>query len=278
MARAGEEDLELHYTATVRTQPPPQAAGTVYFAMDVDDVPAALGSRPDRLSEVRPQERAQRRTVQQIVDPVLLPTLDDPAPQMVEQLRTSRISLTRLHLVPSRSSKCPRSCLTMFPCEPRFARRSWRNCLWKCRRSYLGPLRQLITKQNVDVPVPCRGGRLAGLQGFLPRQSSTALPSLERISERIVEQNVDFPVGGGLQDFLPGQSSSASSSSPAGVHGSADVPGEGFFSHFSPKEKKCEGRSALESESAPRVEPIHPGSSRGRVVGSGASGQVPAAL
>ena len=83
MARAGEEDLELHYTAEFRTHPPPQAAGTVYFAMDVDDVPAALGSRPDRLSEVRPQERAQRRTVQQIVDPVPLPTLDDPAPQMV---------------------------------------------------------------------------------------------------------------------------------------------------------------------------------------------------
>ena len=41
MARAGEEDLELHYTAEFRTHPPPQAAGTVYFAMDVDDVPAA---------------------------------------------------------------------------------------------------------------------------------------------------------------------------------------------------------------------------------------------
>ena len=53
--------------------------------MDVDDVPAALGSRPDQLSDVRPQERAQRRTVQQIVDPVPLPTLDDPLPQMVEQ-------------------------------------------------------------------------------------------------------------------------------------------------------------------------------------------------
>ena len=46
MARAGEEDLELHYTAEFRTHPPPQAASTVYFAMDVDDVPAvrpALG-------------------------------------------------------------------------------------------------------------------------------------------------------------------------------------------------------------------------------------------
>ena len=62
---------------------------------------------------------------------------------------------------------------------------------------------QLIL-EHVDIPVSDGGGRLAGLQGFLPRQSSTALHgSQERISERIVEQRVDFPVGGGLQDFLP---------------------------------------------------------------------------
>ena len=117
MARAGEEDLELHHTAGVS-----------------DDVPAALGSRPDRLSEVKPQERAQRRTV----DPVPLPTLDDPAPQMVGQLLNLTHFLTRFYLIPSRLSRCPRSCLTMFRCEPWFARRSWRNSWWKCRRSYLG--------------------------------------------------------------------------------------------------------------------------------------------
>ena len=122
-------------------------------------------------------------------------------------------------------------------------------------------LLQLITKQNVDIPVPGGGGGISGLQGFLPGQSSTALHgSLERIPERLVEQNVDFPVGGGLQDFLPGQSSSASSSSPAGVHGSADGPGEGWVG------------------TAHRVEPIHAGSSCGLFGGGGASGQVPAAL
>ena len=50
MARAGEEDLELHYTAKFRTHPPPQTAGTVYFAVDVGDVPAVMGSQPDRLA------------------------------------------------------------------------------------------------------------------------------------------------------------------------------------------------------------------------------------
>ena len=107
-------------------------------------------------------------------------------------------------------------------------------------------LSQRTMEQNVDFPVPDRTGRNSGLQGFLLGQSSTSSSfSLERISERIVAQNVEFPVGGGLQGFRPRQSSSASSSSTAGFHGSADEPGEGSFSHFSPNEKKCEDRSAL---------------------------------
>ena len=66
--------------------------------------------------------------------------------------------------------------------------------------------------------------RLAGLQGFPPRQSSAA-PTVAQIS--------DIPArGGGPQGFHPGQSSSASSSSPAGVHGYADEPGVGFFRTF----------------------------------------------
>ena len=65
-------------------------------------------------------------------------------------------------------------------------------------------LLQLIAKQNVDIPVP--GGGVRGLQGFPPGQASTTSSfSLERISERIVEQNVEFPVVGGLQDFLPAE-------------------------------------------------------------------------
>ena len=33
---------------------------------------------------------------------------------------------------------------------------------------------QLRMEQNVDIPVCGRGGRSSGLQGFFPRQSSTA--------------------------------------------------------------------------------------------------------
>ena len=63
-------------------------------------------------------------------------------------------------------------------------------------------------EQIVAIPVPGGGGRLAGLQGFLPGQSSTA--PQERISGRIMGQFVHIP-GGGLQRFRPGQSSSSSS-------------------------------------------------------------------
>ena len=95
----------MHFTATFRANPPPQAAGTQFFAMDVDEVPFA-GSRPDRLTEVRPQERVLRRTVEQNVEPVRgVPGLDAPVPQMVDQ------AAEIVRLLPSRFSKCPRSFL-----------------------------------------------------------------------------------------------------------------------------------------------------------------------
>ena len=58
-------------------------------------------------------------------------------------------------------------------------------------------------EQTVDIPAPRSGVRR--LQGFLPEQSSTATSSstLERISERNVEQIAVSRVGEGLQDFSP---------------------------------------------------------------------------
>ena len=86
-ARAGEGDFELNFAAKIGRHPPPQAAGTVYYPMDVDDVPAARGSRPDRLVDVRPQERVPRRIVEQTVDTVpVVPLLHVPAPQTVDSV------------------------------------------------------------------------------------------------------------------------------------------------------------------------------------------------
>ena len=51
-------------------------------------MPATTNSRPDRLLDVSgPQEQVQRRTMEQIVDCVpVVPLLDVPVPQMVDQL------------------------------------------------------------------------------------------------------------------------------------------------------------------------------------------------
>ena len=82
----------------------------------------------------------------------------------------------------------------------------------------LAPLDFRVAEQVIEVPkIVCPPRRNVDLQGFPPRQSSTApcFP-LERISEQTVEQIVDIPVSvGGLQDFRPGQSSSSVAQSPA---------------------------------------------------------------
>ena len=55
----------------------------------------------------------------------------------------------------------------------------------------------------MGIPVP--GGGVRGLQGFPPGQASTTSSfALERISERIVEQNVEFPVFLRPSRFSPG--------------------------------------------------------------------------
>ena len=131
MARAGEEDLEVHCTSTFRTHPPPQAAGTVYYPMDVDDVPAAGGSWPDRLLDVSgPQERVLRRTVEQIVEPVRgVPVLDALVSQMVDQAAEVVRFFVSLLVVAEQVIEVP----TVI--SERCSRlRSWRNSWWKCRR------------------------------------------------------------------------------------------------------------------------------------------------
>ena len=65
-----------------------QEPGTQHFTLDDEDsVPELGGSRPDRLYEVRPQERVQRHAVEQIGDSApFLPSLDVPVPLIREQL------------------------------------------------------------------------------------------------------------------------------------------------------------------------------------------------
>ena len=202
----------------------------------------APAERPAPLLEVLPQERVQRRTVEQIVDPVpVVPMLFMVEPQMVEQLVHS-LSLLDFS-VAEQVIEVPK-----IVCPPRAARTVLRapqtveQLVEVPTPVSYSSLSQRITEQNVDIPVPGHGGRFSGPQGFLPRLSSTA-PAVAQI--------VDISASGGdLQGFRPGQSSSASISSPAGVHDYADEPGEVVFRTFHwVKKKNSEVRRESESES-----------------------------
>ena len=59
------------------------ATGAQLFCLDLDEAPVAGSSRPDRLPEIRPQERVQRHTVDLIV---AAPLLDVHVPLVEEQL------------------------------------------------------------------------------------------------------------------------------------------------------------------------------------------------
>ena len=120
-------------------------------------------------------------------------------------------------------------------------------------------LLQWIMEQNVGIPVPGGGGRSAGLQGFLPGQSSTSLHGpQERISERNVEQIAVSRVGEGLQDFSQDRVHPLLLAIQLVVLKLWMSLGTGF-SHFSPNSKKCDTTSALEVGTASALEPMDAG-------------------
>ena len=129
------------------------------------------------------------------------------------RLRTSQTPCcgSWISRLPSRLSKCPRSLALRVHRVLLLLSRSQRNSWWKCRPSCL--LRASLL-QIVDTPVP-RGRD----QGSLPGQSSTTSHSSgKRISERIMEQIVDFPEQTVEQivDTSPGVCFGQESSSSAG--------------------------------------------------------------
>ena len=128
--------------------------GTRCTTRDVDDVPAARGSRPDQLTEVRPQERVLRRTVEQNVDAVTFPTLDVPAhfPDPEQVIEVSKISL------PSRPAR-------RFPRMLQVAERVQVPLIDR----WFIPLVQIV-----DIPALRGPFGTGGLRGFLPGQSSAA--------------------------------------------------------------------------------------------------------
>ena len=119
-------------------------------------------ARRDRLFVVSgPQERVQRRTVQQIIDFALLPTLDDPAPQMVEQLPDVLQFFGTFLSDPEQVVKVPKisSSRRSHRRRVRFAEQLAEQ-LVEVPTIVSYSLLQLIMEQNADIPVPLgRGGR-----------------------------------------------------------------------------------------------------------------------
>ena len=227
IARAGVWGRELNYTATIRDPPTPQPE-----LFSLEEEPG--GARPDRLSAVSgPQERAQRRTVQQIVDPVpLLPTLDDPAPQMVEQLPDILHFLRAFSPDPEQAIEVPKILPVDVPLRTSVREPQLVEQLVEVPTIISFSSLQRIAEQNVDIPVVGGSGTGGSLSGFLPGQhySMTA------------EQIVDNPVprrsfSGDLQGFSPGQSSSKRTANKI-----ADIPvPSGGPQDFSSNSSSCRG-------------------------------------
>ena len=192
-ARGGVWEREMNYTATIRDPPTPQPE-----LFSLYEEPG--GARPDRLWEVRPEDRDLRRTVDQIVEAVPgLSGLNVPVPQIVDQPLVLLAAFDVL--VPeqvtevsklSTPARCFRTVLSM----PQTAE-------------------QLVEAPNVvslidvirhPVEQTVGGGGIGGLPGFLPGQSYSL--SAEQIVDNPVPRfRRDF--GGGLDGLHQGQSSTS---------------------------------------------------------------------
>ena len=129
----------------------------------------AAGWRPDRIAGVGQQERVLR-TVQQIVDAVpSWPTLDDPAPQMVDQLADIMRFFDTLMSVPKQVNDVPKILPDDVPMRTALRDTQLTEQLVEVPTIVSFSSLQRTLELNVDIPVPGRGGWSSGLQGFLSR-------------------------------------------------------------------------------------------------------------
>ena len=176
----------------------------------------------------------------------------DLVTESVDGARLPFSSSPRSHLFPSRLSKCPRSCLTMFLRDVSVANRRWWNSLLKCRRSF---------------PFPrCSGlwSRTLTFQVLVVVELVEVFPvfSQDRVQQRLV-------VHGIFQQRLPSRSLTLLSRVIAEffiLHRRLPVCRvrqiKGYFALL-PEGKKCALGLALGVGTAHRVEPIHAGGSAG---------------
>ena len=267
--RAGKEGHRDKYEAARRQKPsgttPPHGDSRARSGEDGRDVllgrvpvaPPAQGSRPPCLGEPRgPQARVQKHTMEQLADVVpMVQILDFPVPQMLEQLVDVFRFFEPLCPVPEQVIEvpkfvCPLRAARTVLCAPQLAEQ-----LVEVPTLISYSSLQRSVEQLVDIPVPGGGGSISGLQGF----------SLDRVQQRRLPRNA----------FLSGLWSRSLTLVLVEVFlvlllltlqlvmKSAQMNlAKAFFALFL-KIKKCEVGLALGVGTAPRVEPIHAGSSAG---------------
>ena len=171
-ARAGKWGSEQNYTATIRNTPTPHPE---LFDLSLDEEPGL--ARPDRLFEVRPQERVQRHTVEQII---LAP--------MQEQLSVDAFAPHDIQ-VPEQVIEVPKILIDELSVrtpvrEPQLAEQLAEQLVVVPTIISFSSL-QRIVEQNVDIPGE-------GLQDFRPGQSSSSSHFPAGIPEGLDEPGEGF--------------------------------------------------------------------------------------
>ena len=160
---------EATYDA-LRSQTTSVAGDTEFFSLYEEELG---GTRLDWLFEVRPQDRDQRRTVEQIVDNTLIVSSN----QLVEVCRQLDTHIPEQAIeVPKNSSSSRHSRRR----RVRFAQQTAEQLVEVPTIVSYSSLRVLV-EQNIDIPAPHGRGRVegGGLHGLHKGQSSTAFGEAE---------------------------------------------------------------------------------------------------
>ena len=240
----------------------------VFFELYDEDT---AGWRPAPLPEVAgPHAQVLQRTVEPIVDAVpLVPLLDDPVPQTVEQLQDVLKFFDALIPDPDQVIEVPKIITEDVPVRAVLRATQLAEQLVEVPTIISfsmilllhALLEQRTVEQNVDIPAVGGSGTGGGLSGFPPGQNCSMT------AEQIVDNPVPRPdVAGDLQGFSPWTGFNSVFGADSRVSRSRRWPSRfsaspglrsvflgfswtswsGGFSHFSPPEKKCE-------------DPAHPG-------------------
>ena len=180
--------------------------------------------------------------------------------------RTLSSSFVCSHLIQSRLSKYPRSCLSMSPCARLCASRSWQNSWWKCRRSFPIPRCSGLWSSTSTFQFLVVKGDSQVHKVFFPDRVQQRRPSCRSLTFRVEVFKVLAldRVRQRLRLFTLQLVRMMTRMSLV----------KGFFALF-PALKKCEVGFALGVGTASRVEPIHASCSAGGLRRVGAAQGTP---